>query len=112
MVADLSIAETWWSRMIVTELLASSRKRLPKTDSPQEILYSLLIRLLYCSRFCSGLASKLHRGSTEFNKLPATNATAITWNHRISTDFNKHRNLVRDQGVGGSNPLSPINYFQ
>ena len=29
----------------------------------------------------------------------------------ISTDSNKPRNLVRDQGVGGSNPLSPTNVF-
>ena len=27
--------------------------------------------------------------------------------YSISTDFNNPRNLVRDQGVGGSNPLSP-----
>jgi len=27
----------------------------------------------------------------------------------VSTDFNKPENLVRDQGVGGSNPLSPTN---
>src|SRR5258708_33437474 len=27
--------------------------------------------------------------------------------YRISTAINKCRNLVRDQGVGGSNPLSP-----
>jgi hypothetical protein len=30
----------------------------------------------------------------------------------ISTDFNNSLKLVRDQGVGGSNPLSPTNYFQ
>jgi hypothetical protein len=29
----------------------------------------------------------------------------------ISTGFNKSSNLVRDQGVGGSNPLSPTKYL-
>jgi len=33
-------------------------------------------------------------------------------NPRISIDFNRVWNLVRDQGVGGSNPLSPTIYFQ
>ena len=27
-------------------------------------------------------------------------------------DFNRLWNLVRDQGVGGSNPLSPTNFFK
>lgn len=31
---------------------------------------------------------------------------------QISTDFNKGWNLVRDQGVRGSNPLSSTIYFQ
>jgi hypothetical protein len=30
----------------------------------------------------------------------------------FGTDFNKPWNLVRDQGVGGSNPLSPTNLFK
>ena len=29
----------------------------------------------------------------------------------VSTDFNNQLKLVRDQGVGGSNPLSPTNNF-
>ena len=29
--------------------------------------------------------------------------------HSVSTHFNKLLNLVRDQGVGGSNPLSMTN---
>ena len=29
--------------------------------------------------------------------------------HSISTHFNEPQNLVRDQGVGGSNPLSLTN---
>jgi len=28
--------------------------------------------------------------------------------HAFSINFNKRRNLVRDQEVGGSNPLAPI----
>ncbi len=34
------------------------------------------------------------------------------WKPQNSTDFNKVWNLVRDQGVGGSNPLSPTNIFK
>ena len=41
----------------------------------------------------------------------ASGTIQITWNHRISLDFTKRLNLVRDQGVGGSNPLSPTNIF-
>ena len=73
---------------------------------------SLFIRLFHCSRFCSGRASKLQRSSPRFNNAATTSATAITWNQRISTDFTNVRNLVRDHGVGGSNPLSPTNCFQ
>ena len=47
----------------------------------------------HCSRFCSGRASKLHRISTEFNRLPATDATAITWNHRRSDRLCKDRDV-------------------
>jgi hypothetical protein len=36
----------------------------------------------------------------------------ISYKQRISTSFNNRWNLVRDQGVGGSNPLSPTIYFQ
>jgi hypothetical protein len=32
-----------------------------------------------------------------------------TYTHSFSTVFNKCFDLVRDQGVGGSNPLSPTN---
>jgi hypothetical protein len=64
-----------------------------------------------CSRFCSGLASKEHRISLDFNKVAAIGTIQITLDHQISTDFTKDWNLVRDQGVGGSNPLSPTNLF-
>ena len=39
----------------------------------------------------------------------ATGSIAVILSQQNSTDFNKVRNLVRDQGVGGSNPLSPTN---
>jgi len=32
--------------------------------------------------------------------------------NRFQHIFNEHRNVVRDQGVGGSNPLSSTIYFQ
>ncbi len=32
-------------------------------------------------------------------------------NHELQAGFNNVLNLVRDQGVGGSNPLSPTNSF-
>src|ERR1700680_1987068 len=53
--------------------------------------------------------------STEFNSAHdqrAKSSTSITWKQQISTNLNKCRNLVRDQGVGGSNPLSPTNLFK
>jgi hypothetical protein len=64
-----------------------------------------------CRRFCSCESTRLQQSSTDFNKQGATGSTAITWNQQNSTDFNKLWNLVRDQGVGGSNPLSPTNIF-
>jgi len=41
----------------------------------------------------------------------ATHSTPITCDLRNSIEFNQCRNLVRDQGVGGSNPLSPTKFF-
>jgi hypothetical protein len=37
---------------------------------------------------------------------------STSYKHQISMGFNRPWNLVRDQGVGGSNPLSPTIYFQ
>ena len=76
-------------------------------------VYSSLppIRFRECRRFCSSKSTRLQQRSTEINKEAATGSTTITWNQQKSTDFNKVWNLVRDQGVGGSNPLSPTNIF-
>jgi len=63
-----------------------------------------------CRRFCSCQSTRLQQRSTDFNKQAAIGSTAITWNQQNSTDFNRVWNLVRDQGVGGSNPLSPTNF--
>ena len=62
-----------------------------------------------CRRFCSCQSTLVQQKSTSFNDEGATDTTAITWKQQNSTDFNKGWNLVRDQGVGGSNPLSPTN---
>ena len=43
-----------------------------------------------------------------FNEVAATHSIKNSYFNAISTGFNKQLNLVRDQGVGGSNPLSPI----
>jgi hypothetical protein len=42
----------------------------------------------------------------------ATHSIPITCGLQNSVEFNKRWNLVRDQGVGGSNPLSPTNLFK
>jgi hypothetical protein len=42
----------------------------------------------------------------------ATHSILITCGLPNSVEFNKSRNLVRDQGVGGSNPLSPTYLFK
>jgi len=39
--------------------------------------------------------------------MSATDSIKSSYFHAISVDFNKCEKLVRDQGVGGSNPLSP-----
>jgi hypothetical protein len=62
-----------------------------------------------CRRFRSGQSTRLQQSSTDFNKHAATGSTAITWNQQKSTDFSEVWNLVRDQGVVGSNPIAPTN---
>ena len=47
--------------------------------------------------------------STDWLQLAQQQSLRITQVHQISPSV---WNLVRDQGVGGSNPLSPTNYFQ
>jgi hypothetical protein len=41
--------------------------------------------------------------------MAATHSIENTYFHSISMHFNRSKNLVRDQGVGGSNPLSATN---
>jgi len=48
----------------------------------------------------------------ETRSVEATHSTPNTCGLQNSVEFNNCRNLVRDQGVGGSNPLSPTNYFK
>jgi hypothetical protein len=60
-----------------------------------------------CRRFCS---CPLHLSSTKFDqrKIKQPNRSLpILCDLLNSIESNKDRNLVRDQGVGGSNPLSP-----
>src|SRR6266436_7981364 len=70
------------------------------------------LRLEKCRRFCSGRSTKAQQRATGCWMLNATRATPITCSLQNSIEFNKRWNLVRDQGVGGSNPLSPTNCFQ
>ncbi len=41
--------------------------------------------------------------------MTAAHSIQSSYKQPISTDFNNSLKLVRDQGVGGSNPLSPTN---
>jgi hypothetical protein len=43
--------------------------------------------------------------------MAAAHSIESSYFHSISTNFNKLLNRVRDQGAGGSNPLSPTNFF-
>ena len=43
--------------------------------------------------------------------MAATHSIENCYFHSISTDFNNTQKLVREQGVEGSNPLSPTNIF-
>jgi hypothetical protein len=65
-----------------------------------------------CRRFCVRESLRLQQIATAFNDRLATSSISITQEPQISTDVNNVWNLVRDQGVGGSNPLSPTNFFQ
>jgi len=60
-----------------------------------------------CSRKRSCQCTPEPLRTTAFNAKPATHSFKSNYVYSISTSFNKRRNLVREQGVGGSNPLSP-----
>ncbi len=64
---------------------------------------------LNCRQNCGGETTQLQQSSPSLKRKRATHSTASTWKQENTTDFNKRRNLVRDQGVGGSNPLAPTN---
>src|ERR1035437_3451873 len=64
-----------------------------------------------CSRNCNCQSLQEPQTSTDFNDRHATGSISISYKPQLSTDFNNSWNLVRDQGVGGSNPLSPTNVF-
>jgi hypothetical protein len=48
----------------------------------------------------------------EANKETTSASKQSSWGHRISIGLNRVWKAVRDQGVGGSNPLSPTIYVQ
>ena len=77
----------------------------------EELIASLFVRIEKRRRFCSCQSTRNQQNSTKFHEQPATGSTAITWKQQNSTNFNRSWNLVRDQGVGGSNPLSPTNFL-
>ena len=64
-----------------------------------------------CRRFCAPKASEFN----ESQQCSTTDVQQVQYqavgNDKISIDFTKVWNLVRDQGVGGSNPLSPTNLY-
>src|SRR5262249_46437417 len=65
-----------------------------------------------CRRICSCESTRVQQQSLDFNEQPTTGSTTISYEQQNSTNINTVWNLVRDQGVGGSNPLSPANYHQ
>src|SRR5258707_9735461 len=67
---------------------------------------------LYRRRFCSGRSTKAQQRSTSNMAVAAKPSTRIASRLQNSVAFNNRLNLVRDQGVGGSNPLSPTNLFK
>ena len=67
-------------------------------------------RLPDCSRNRSGQSILKRFRTTALNKAAATHSIKSSYFLSVSTCFNKSLNLVRDQGVGGSNPLSPTKF--
>jgi hypothetical protein len=65
-----------------------------------------------CRRFCSYESLRLQQIATALNERFAPDSISINYEQQNSAAFDRKWNLVRDQGVGGSNPLSPTIYFQ
>jgi len=77
---------------------------------PREILWNGISReFRYCSRICNGQSTPEPQGSTGIKERTVKPSIESTYFHPIPTDFHNRSDLVRDQGVGGSNPLSPTN---
>jgi hypothetical protein len=69
-------------------------------------------------QFCRAVGKNVTAKAFSFNKVPQLSTNGLQQvryqslkEPQISVDFNKGWNVVRDQGVGGSNPLSPTNVF-
>ena len=97
--------------MIATEPSASSRRRLPKQILPKQYLLRCSSANFLCRRFCDSQSFHVQREAITFNQERARGSISIGSELQISTAFHNVPNLVRDQGVGGSNPLSPTNSF-
>ena len=88
------------------------KARTDHRENQSGFLSAMKERILDYRRFCSGRSAKAQQRATRCWALTATHAIPITCQLQNSIEFNNHRNLVRDQGVGGSNPLSPTNLFK
>jgi hypothetical protein len=72
---------------------------------------SPFVRSSNCRRFCSWKSTRVQQNSTWFHDQRTNDSMSITYKQQNPTNFNRLSNLVRDQGVGGSNPLSPTIIF-
>jgi hypothetical protein len=68
-------------------------------------------KYLRCRQICVGESLRLQQIATAFNERLCNRFNINQLRQQNSTAFNRGQNLVRDQGVGGSNPLSPANLF-
>jgi len=65
-----------------------------------------------CRRFCIGQCLRQSKPSTAFNESIAAGSFQSLWKQERTIAINRACNAVRDQGVGGSNPLSPTISYQ
>ena len=66
----------------------------------------------FCGRFCNGEITQVQQGSISSMASTASHSFATSYEPPKSIGFHSLWNLVRDQGVGGSNPLSPTKVFK
>src|ERR1017187_3033292 len=97
----------WAEKTSVCCRKAGRRAIVRASTAPSRPLEPNFANTYRCSRNRSGQSTLEPFRTTVFNTKAATHSIKITYFHSISTDFNQSSNLVRDQGVGGSNPLSP-----